>query len=324
MGPRSAGGRHQGGVRGARQALRAAMRGKGSAARIGVLLTGDALHPNHAALREGLAALGRIVGRNLLIEARCAEGRLDRLPGLAAELAAVPVELIAAIGAVHCRAAQQAAPGIPVVFAVVLDPAAAGLVATAEQPDGNATGVTIFDPAQARAELRLLRRVVPQLRRVAILGDAGAPDALPRASCAAAQAEGLHAQVLLPGRPEELEDAFSAMRDARADALVALGVPIVSTHGAQIAALARTARLPAIFARDGARFGPLLAYGTSFAAAVRHMAGLIDRVLRGERPGEMPVEHLIQPELVVNLAVARDIGVAIPPDIIARPVHVAE
>ena len=145
-----------------------------SAARIGVLLTGDASHPNYAVLREGLAALGRVEGKDIVIEARSAEGHLDRLPRLAAELAALPVDVIAAVGAVHCRAAQQAAPGIPVVFAVVVDPVAVGLVATAHRPGGSATGVTNFDPDGAREELHLLRRVIPDLRRVAILGDAAA------------------------------------------------------------------------------------------------------------------------------------------------------
>jgi putative ABC transport system substrate-binding protein len=213
---------------------------------------------------------------------------------------------------VHCRAAQQAAPNIPIVFAVVLDPVAVGLVANADRPAGNATGVTNFDPAQAQEELRLLGALIPKMQRVAILGDAGVPDALPRAACAAAKAQGLKAQLHLVSGPEELEGAFAAMRNAQADALVALGVPIVSTHGAHIAALARAARLPALFARDGAKCAPLLAYGTSFATAVRHMSGMIDRVLRGEHPGEIPVARVFQPELVVNFAVARDIGISIP------------
>lgn len=293
-----------------------------AAARIGVLLTGGPSHPTYAALCAGLGALGRVEDRDIAIEARFAEGRLDRLPRLAAELAALPVDVIAAIGAVHCRAALQAAPGIPVVFAVVLDPVAVGLAATAHRPGGSATGVTNFDPGGAREELRLLKRIVPQLRRVAVLGDAGVPDALPRAALAAAEAEGLQAQLLLPREPEELDGAFAAMREARAEALVALGVPIVGTHGACIAALARAARLPALFARDGAEFGPLLAYGASFASAARQMAGMVDRVLRGESPAEMPVERVARPELAVNLAVARELGVTIPPDLVARAVHV--
>ncbi len=123
------------------------------------------------------------------------------------------------------------------------------------------------------------------------------------------------------GRAVQANDAFAAMRDARADALVALAVPIVSTHGAHIAALARAARLPALFARDGAKCAPLLAYGTSFAATVRHMSGMIDRVLRGACPGEIPVAHVLQPELVVNVAVAREIGISIPSEIAARATH---
>jgi putative ABC transport system substrate-binding protein len=162
------------------------------------------------------------------------------------------------------------------------------------------------------------------MRRIAILGDAGVPDALPRAACAAAEAQGLEAQLLLVSGPEELEGAFAAMRNARVDALIALGVPIVSTHGAHIAALARAARLPALFARDGAKCAPLLAYGTSFAAAVRHMSRMIDRVLRGEHPGEIPVARVFQPELVVNVAVARDIGISIPSGFAERATHLIQ
>jgi len=304
--------------------MTAGMKPNGSTPRIGVLLTDDAAHPNYAALREGLAAQGRIDGQNIVIEPRFAEGRLDRLPRLAAELAALPVDIIAAIGAVHCRAAQQAAPNIPIVFAVVLDPVAVGLVANADRPAGNATGVTNFDPAQAQEELRLLGALIPKMQRVAILGDAGVPDALPRAACAAAKAQGLEAQLLLVSGPEELDGAFAAMRNARADALVALGVPIVSTHGAHIATLARAARLPALFARDGAKFAPLLADGTSFAAAVRHMSGMIDCVLRGEHPGEIPVGRVFQPELVVNVAVARDIGISIPSGFAESATHLIQ
>lgn len=324
MGPRRAGRRRQSTMRAARGAVRDAAPKAVSPARIDVLLTGDAGHPTYAALREGLAALGRVEGVDIAMEPRFAEGRLDRLPRLAAELAVIPVDVIAAIGAVHCEAALRAAPGIPVVFAVVLDPVEVGLVAAAERPGGDVTGVTNFAPDGARAEMRLLKRVVPDLRCVAILGDAGVPDALPRASLAAAEAEGLHARLLLPRGPEELDDAFATMREVRAGALVALGVPIVATYGARIAALARVARLPALFARDGAGFGPLLACGTSFAAAARRMAGLVDRVLKGERPAEMPIERVAQPELVVYLAVAREIGVTIPADVVARATHVAD
>lgn len=294
------------------------MRQGATPARIGVLLTHDAAHPTCLALREGLAALGRREGHDIALVPRGAKGRLERLPRLAAELAAMPVDLIAAIGAVHCQAAQRAAPGLPIIFAVVLDPVALGLVAEAERPGGLVTGVTNFDPAEALEGMRLLRAVIPGLRRVAILGDAAVPDALPRAACAAARAEGLEAQLLLLRGPEGLEPAFAAMRGAGAEALVALSVPFVGTHGARIAAMARAARLPALFPRDGAAFGPLLAHGTSFAAAARQMAGLVDRVLRGERPGEIPVARIVQPELVVNSALAGEWGLRIPPERLAR------
>jgi putative ABC transport system substrate-binding protein len=284
-------------------------------ARIGVLLSGDPSHPSYPALLDGLAALGRVGGRGIAVEARFDGGDLDRLPALAAELSACPVDVVAAIGAVHCRAAQLAAPRLPVVFAAVVDPVSVGLVADAERPGGNTTGVTTFDPDEARDGIRLLQRLVPGMTKVAILGDAGVPDALPNAARAAAEAQGLTVQVHLLRRPDDLEGAFAAMQAAQADALVGLGVPFVRAHGTRIAARARAARLPTLFARDGAGFGPLLAYGTSFAAAAPCVARVIHRVLVGERAGNIPIERIIRPEIVVNLELADHLGVAIPVDL---------
>ncbi|WP_161993594.1 ABC transporter substrate-binding protein [Muricoccus nepalensis] len=293
-----------------------------TAVRIGALFSGDPSHPDHPAFLEGLAALGYVEGRNLSIDARFDGGHLDRLPVLAAELAAAPVDMIIAMGAVHRRAAQQAAPGVPIVFAAVVDPVAVGLVAEAGRPDGNATGVTTFDPDEAQEGLRLLRTLIPDVRRLAVLGDAGVPDALPNVARAAAAAEGLIAQVHLLRGLDDLEDAFAAMRAARADAFVGLGVPIVRVHGARIAALAWAARLPTLLARDAAAFGPLLACGTSFAAASRNVAKLVHRILRGERAGDIPVERVVRPELVVNLDLAREFGFVIPPAVLGRTTHV--
>ncbi len=291
------------------------------AARIGALFSGDASHPSYPAFREGLAAMGYVEGRDISIEARFDGGHLHRLPFLAAELAASSVNLIAAIGAVHCRAAQEVAPSIPIVFAAVVDPVAVGLVGDPERPDRNATGVTTFDPDEARDGLRILKRVVPRIKRLAILGDAGVPDALPLVSRAAAEAEGLRAQVLLLRGEEDLEGAFVAMREERADAVMGLAVPMVRVHGARIVELARAARILTLFARDGAKFGPLLAYGTSFAAAARHMAGLMDRVLKGEQVSNIPIGRVVRPELLLNLPLARSFGVMIPSDLMERATY---
>ena len=286
--------------------------------RIGVLLAGDRSYPSFAAFQEGLSALGLVGGRTIEVEARFADGQLDRLPALAAELVALHVDVITVIGAVTFWAARQATSDVPIVFTVVLDPVAAGMVADADHPGGNTTGTTNFDPGQARSQIKLLKQVVPGLTRLAILGDAGVPDTLPNLNRAAAEAEGLSAQVLLLRGVEDLEGAFGAFQDAGAGALLSLEVPRTSTYGERIAALAAAARLPTMFGRDLARYGPLLAYGTSLAAAARRSARMVDRILKGEKPGDMPVERVSEPELVVNLQVARAIGVTIPQDVLAQ------
>jgi putative ABC transport system substrate-binding protein len=258
------------------------------------------------------------------MEARFASGQLDRMPGLAAELVDLQVDVIAVIGAVTFSAARQATGDIPIVFTIVLDPVAAGIVSNADRPGGNAAGVTNFNPGQARSQIQILKQALPGLARLAILGDAGVPDALPNLNRTAAEAEGLRPQVLLLNDAEDLDRAFSAFRDEGADALLSLEVPRTSTYGRRIAELAASARLPTMFGRDLARYGPLFAYGTSLAAAARRMAGMVDQVLKGARPGDLPVERVEQPELVVNLKVAREIGVTIPPNVLAHANQVIE
>jgi putative ABC transport system substrate-binding protein len=266
--------------------------------------------------------LGHIEGQTFTMAARFAAGQLDRLPGLAAELVALQVDVIAVIGAVTFAAARQATSNIPLVFTIVLDPVDVGIVSNVDRPGGNATGVTNFNPGQARSQIQILKQALPRLTRLAILGDAGVPDTLPNLNRAAAEAEGLHPQVLLLKDAEDLDRAFSAVRDEGAEALLSLEVPRTSTYGSRIAALAAAARLPTMFGRDLARHGPLFAYGTSLAAAARRMAGMVDQILKGARPGDLPVERVEQPELVINLKVAREIGATIPPDVLASANHV--
>ena len=299
-------------------------RASSGAPRIGVLLAGDRSYPSFAAFQEGMRELGHVEGQTFTMEARFAAGQLDRLPGLAAELVALQVGVIAVIGAVTFSAARQATSDIPIVFTIVLDPVAVGMVSNADRPSGNATGVTNFNPDQARSQIQILKQALPGLARLAILGDAGVPDTLPNLNRAAAEAEGLRPQVLLLKDAEDLDKAFSAFRDEGADALLSLEVPRTSTYGRRIAELAAAARLPTMFGRDLARYGPLFAYGTSLAAAARCMARMVDQILKGARPGDLPVERVEQPELVINLKVAREIGVTIPPDVLAHANQVIE
>jgi len=285
--------------------------------RIGVLLAGDSTYTSFTTCREGLSELGHTEGQTFKMEARFAAGQLDQLPSLAAELVALRVDVIAVIGAITFWAARQATSDIPIIFTIVLDPADAGMITDADRPGGNTTGVTSFDPDQARSQIRLLKQVLPGLTRLAILGDAGVPDTLPDLNKAAATAEGLRSQVLLAGA-EDLDGAFAAFKDEGADALLCLEVPRTSTYGGRIVELAAAARLPTMFGRDLARYGPLLAYGTSLAAAARRMAGLVNQVLKGAKPGELPIERVARPELVVNLKVAREIGISVPAEVLAR------
>ena len=299
-------------------------RASSGAPRIGVLLAGDRSYPSFAAFQEGMRELGHVEGQTFTMEARFAAGQLDRLPGLAAELVALQVDVIAVIGAVTFSAARQATSDIPIVFTIVLDPVAVGMVSNADRPSGNATGVTNFNPDQTRRQIQILKMALPGLARLAILGDAGVPDTLPNLNRAAAEAEGLRPQVLLLKDAEDLDKAFSAFRDEGADALLSLEVPRTSTYGSRIAELAAAARLPTMFGRDLARYGPMFAYGTSLAAAARCMARMVDQILKGARPGDLPVERVEQPELVINLKVAREIGVTIPPDVLAHANQVIE
>jgi putative ABC transport system substrate-binding protein len=299
-------------------------RASSGAPRIGVLLAGDSSYPSFAAFQDGMRELGHVEGQTVTLEARFAAGQLDRLPGLAAELVALQVDVIAVIGAVTFSAARQATSDIPIVFTIVLDPVAVGMVSNADRPGGNATGVTNFNPDQARRQIQILKQALPGLARLAILGDAGVPDTLPNLNRAAAEAEGLRPQVLLLKDAEDLDKAFSAFRHEGADALLSLEVPRTSTYGRRIAELAAAARLPTMFGRDLARYEPMFAYGTSLAAAARCMARMVDQILKGARPGDLPVERVEQPELVINLKVAREIGVTIPQDVLAHANQVIE
>jgi putative ABC transport system substrate-binding protein len=210
------------------------------------------------------------------------------------------------------------------VIVVVVDPVPS-LVTDAKRPGGNLTGATTFDPEQAQTQIRLLKEALPGITRLAILADAGTGGVLPELNRVAAEAEGLRPQIIrLRGPMPDLDAAFAAMKDERADAALGVEEPILFAHGRRIAEMAAAARLPTMFVRDLAETGPLLAYGTSLVAAAQHSAGIVDRILKGAQPGDMPVDVIKRPELVVNNRVARAIGVTIPPAVLARAANVIE
>jgi putative tryptophan/tyrosine transport system substrate-binding protein len=287
--------------------------------RVGFLAPQGRSLPLFDAFRKGLADLGYVEGRNIEIVPRFAEGQYERFPDLLAELVRLKVDIIAVTGAVTARAANKAVADIPIVFAVVVDPVADNVVASLERPGGNLTGVTSFDPQQARKQLELLKEVIPGLKRVAILGDQGVSEALMKASEAQAQAMGLQTQRIRVAAPSpDLEGAFAALRQEHADALLILEEPVVGVYAKRIAELAARDRLPTLFAPSRVNAGGLISYGTSQVESISRMATYVDKVLKGARPGELSVETVTRYELIVNLKTAQEIGVTIPPGVLKR------
>ena len=290
----------------------------GKMTRVGFLGTGPAPTPAtpYVPLREfrqGLDELGYVDGRDVVIETRWAEGRLDQLPALAAELVGLRVDILVGVGAVVARAAKSATTTIPVVMAVVIDPV--NLVA--ERPGRNLTGLTTFDPQEARKKLELLKEVVPGLARVAILGDQALRDTKGHAE--QARALGLQPQSLtIAGASPDLEAVFQAIRRERADALLVLELPATVMHRKRIAELAAQQRLPTLFAAGSSDAGVLLSYGTRVTEAARRLAAYVDRIVKGAQPADLPFEVVVRPELIVNLKTAQEIGVTIPPEVLKR------
>jgi len=288
--------------------------------RIGFIYPGSKqLSPMFDVFRRQLAELGYVEGKNIVIEARFADGQYDRCPELAAELVRLKVDVIAVQGAVTVREIRRAVADTPTVFAIVVDPVAEDVVANLEHPGGNLTGVTTFDPQQSRKQVELLVEVIPGVKRLALLGDQGIRDDRIRAVEEGARALGLQTQRFrVGGAKPDLEGAFTTFRKGHADAVLVMEEPVPLNHQKEIARLGLERRLPVIFPLSGADAGGLIAYGTSFVEGYRRMAIYVDKVLKGAKPGELPVAVVNRYGLVVNLKTAREIGVAIPSDVLKR------
>jgi len=277
-------------------------------------------------LKKGLARLGYVEGTDIIVEPRFAEGKLDRLPGFAAELVAMGVDVIAAYGGPPTRAARGATTTIPIVAALVADPVALGFAATLERPGGNVTGSTNHDPELATRQMRILREVFPKLSRVAFLSDADIPGAdssglvpIERSNVAAARAMGITPQMLkLRGPEPDFVKAFDAMVAEKAEVLVVLEVPVPFTHRDRIAELAAARRIPTMFWGGASNAGGMMSYGTSFVDNYPHIAEYIDRILKGAKPADMPFAVITRREFVVNRKVARQLRVAIPDAVLQR------
>ena len=297
--------------------------------RIGYLATPDpATTPYFLdAFRAGLREHGYVEGQNIVMEYRWVEGTSQRFDDLAVDLVRSKVDLIVAWGTPAVNAAKQATSTIPIVMLAVGDPVGAGLVASLARPGGNITGLTNSDVELAPKRLELLKEVLPRLSRVAVLRN---PTNLSgvlqfKETQAAARSLGIELQLVDVRDPKEFESAFSAMAKARAGALSVLADPLFISQRKQIANLAMRSRLPSVFARgESAEAGGLMSYGPNQANMFRQAATYVNKILKGAKPADLPVEQATRFELVVNLKTAKALGVKIPQSILVRADKVIE
>ena len=297
--------------------------------RVGVIILGGP-GPSYDAIRQGFAQLGYVEGKTLVLEPRFARGQSAKVPELVSELVGMDVDVIVAVGAVGVSAAKSATSKIPIVFSAVLDPVPLGYAASLERPGGNITGITSFDPQQAIKQLELLREVLPKLTRVAILSDQNIPrgqdgwSPFEKAYEAAARALDLQPRwIRVAGPNPDLSDAFTTMAKEQAEAAVILEVPVTLQNLKSISELALKHRLPTMFPAGWPNEG-LITYGTSILNATPLIPKYVDRILKGAKPAEMPIEVITRRELVINLVTAKEIGVAISPELIKRADRVVQ
>ena len=300
-------------------------------ARIGYLATNLAAGPHlREAFLQGLRDLGYVEGRNVVIEYRDAEGKLERLPALAAELVALKVDVIVAASTLAALAAKQATRTLPIVFAAAGDPVASGLVTSLARPGGNVTGLSILAPELVGKCLELLKQAVPGVSRVAVLWQPGAlgerteKDMLKEAEVAA-RALGVRLQFVEARGPADFDRAFSDMTRARAGALTVLASVMFFSERRRLVDLAAKNRLPAVYPlREFVDAGGLMSYGPNVADLFRRAATYVDKILKGAKPADLPVEQPTKFELVINLKTAKALGLTIPPSLLARADEVIE
>jgi ABC-type uncharacterized transport system substrate-binding protein len=290
---------------------------------IGVLIgaSASAVVARTEAFRQGLRELGHIEGKNIVIEWRYAEGKPARLPALATELVRLKVDVIVTSGGTMTRAAKEATGVIPIVMAQDSDPVASGFIASLAHPGGNITGLSALSPELSGKRLELLKEIVPKLSRVAILGISTSPGYAQskKETELAARAFGVRLQYLDVLAQKDIEAAFRAAGKERADAVLVLPSTVFSSHRLQIVDLAVKSRLPAIYLMaEWVEDGGLMSYGVSFTDLFRRAAIYVDKILKGAKPSDLPVEQPTKFELVINLKTAKQIGLTIPQSVLYR------
>jgi putative ABC transport system substrate-binding protein len=296
--------------------------------RIGLMVTGSLESPEARvqldAFRQGLRQLGYTEGRNIAIEYRGADGRIERFPNLAAELVRLEVDLIFAANTRAALAARQATSTIPIVSAVMGDPVEDGLVASLAQPGGNVTGLTFLAPELTAKRMQLLKDALPNVSRVAALWHPGAygertMDDMLKATESAARTLGVQLQLIEVRAAGELERAFSTMMKERAEALFLFPTPMLFLARRRIIELAATNRLPSVSqAREFVELGGLIAYGANINDLFRRSTVYVDKILKGAKPADLPVEQPTRFELVINLKTAKTLGIDLPLGLMIR------
>ena len=273
------------------------------------------------AFRQGLRELGYVEGKNIIIEWRHADGKADPLPGLAAELVHFNIDVLVSGGSTATRAAKQATSTIPIVMCQDNDPVGNGFVASLARPGGNITGLATLRTELSGKRLELLKEIVPRLSRVAVIGSStnpGNPQSLKETEAAAA-AFAVKLQYLDVRGPNDIEIAFQEATKGHADAVLVLASPVLNSRRSQVVELAAKNRVPAIYdRRDFGELGGLVTYGTSVVELDHRAANYVDKILKGAKPADLPVEQPTKFELVINLKAAKQIGVTIPPSVLAR------
>ena len=290
--------------------------------RIGFLTSSPSQFPErNEAFRQGLRELGYVEGKSIAIEWRYSGGQRDRFPAVVAELVRLKPDVIVAGNPTATVFLKKATNAVPIVMAYHTDPVGTRLVASLARPGGNVTGLSVLAPELGGKRLEILKELVPKLSRVVVLGSSTLPgyaETLKETELAAA-ALGVKVQFIDLLSPEDIEAAFRRTVDWRADALLAQGTGILNTHRTRVANLAAKNRLPAMYyAAEFVEAGGLMFYGVDFADLYRRAAGYVDKILKGANPAELPVEQPTKFQFIVNLKTAKQIGLTIPPNVLAR------
>jgi ABC-type uncharacterized transport system substrate-binding protein len=271
------------------------------------------------AFRHGLHERGYVEGTHFTIESRYAEGDPARLPALAAELVGLPVAVIVTLGAQAIQAVKQATSTIPVVIAASADPVEMGFVTSLARPGENLTGLSLSAPELSGKRLELLKEAAPAITHVAVLANPANPStaAQLRETQRAAQALQVQMHLVEVRGQQELDQAFAAIRNVRADALIVLLDPLFMQQRARLVELTATSRLPAMYNfREDVELGALMAYGPSFPDLFRRAATYVDKILKGAQPAALPVEQPTKYELILNLKTAKELGITLPPTLL--------